>query len=152
MVFYATGQEIIEFMTQNRQKRAGFTLVELVIVIAVIALLVAIALPSYENSVRKARRSAAQSELLGFANTAERFFTEEATYANAPLPSGDADVFKYYTFSFAAGPSATGYTIQATPKSGTPQAEDGCGTMRLTNTGVKTATGTESNCWGSSSG
>jgi len=132
----------------SRSKIKGYTLVELVIALMIIALIVSIALPSYQESVRKARRSQAQSQLQGFANTAQRFFTEQGTYANAPVPAGSDTVFKHYTFTFTSGPSATGYTIQAAPKSA--QASDKCGTMTLDQTGVRTYSGTAADCWGGS--
>ena len=122
-------------------KGSGFTLFEMVVVISIIAILTAIALPSYQSSVRKARRADAQKDLMNFAQTAERIFTEKNSYATAPLP----DNTDYYTYTFPVAVTATTYTIRATPTA--VQAADDCGTMNLTNTGQKTHTGSDADCW-----
>ncbi len=122
-------------------KNRGFTLVEIMIAISITAILVAIALPSYQNSVMKARRSDAQTALLNFAGDAERIYTLSNSYATAALPA-DTD---FYTFSFPVAVTATTFTIRATPTS--LQSDDGCGTMNLNHTGQKTRTGSQSDCW-----
>ena len=122
-------------------KQRGFTLVELMIVIAIVAILVSLALPSYQQSIRKGRRADAQADLIEFANQAERIFTQTNSYAGTALPANTT----FYTYSFGAGPSATAYTIVATP-AGT-QSSDKCGTMNLTQAGVRTHSGTETGCW-----
>ncbi len=61
-------------------KSHGFTLVEVLIVVAIIAILVALALPNYQDSVRKARRADAQVKMMEFANIAERLYTEDNNY------------------------------------------------------------------------
>jgi type IV pilus assembly protein PilE len=122
-------------------KISGFTLPELVVVIAIIAILAAIAIPSYRNSVRKSRRAEAQEQLLNFAGMAERIFTQSNSYATATLPA-DTD---YYTYTFPVAITATTYTIRATPTA--IQSADGCGTMSLTQTGQRTHTGSEADCW-----
>jgi len=119
----------------------GFTLVELMIVIAIVAIVVSLALPSYQQSIRKGRRADAQAELIEFAGRAERVFTQTNSYATSALPN-DTD---FYTFSFSAGPSATAYTLVATPKA--TQSSDRCGTMNLTQMGQRTHTGAETDCW-----
>lgn len=113
------------------RKYSGFTLVELMIVLAIMALLATVALPSYNESVSKTRRSDGQAVLLQLANTLERFYSEQSpfTYAGAVLGAGgifpneaplDGDI-KYYDLSVVA--TATTYTLLATPKNG--QAGDG---------------------------
>ena len=125
------------------KKKFGFTVIELMIVIAIVSVLVVLALPSYHNSVRKSRRAEAQSTLTQFAGFAERVFTQSNSYASVSLPAGD----NFYTYSWGAPdpPTATAYTIKATPT--TVQNKDRCGTMTLTQTGQKTNTGTETDCW-----
>ncbi len=120
---------------------SGFTLVELMIVIGIVAILVAMALPSYGKSVRKSRRADAQSTIIEFSGSAARVFTETSSYESLILPAST----DYYTFSFPSTPAATSYLIQATPKDA--QSKDSCGTMTITNTGKKTHTGSDAICW-----
>jgi len=119
----------------------GFTLVELLIVIAIVAILVALALPSYQESVRKARRSDAQQELLEFAGTAERIFTQANSYATVTLPANT----DFYTYSFPVVVTANSYTILATPTGS--QANDKCGAMSLNQRGDKPNPGSLAGCW-----
>ena len=132
-------------------KNPGFTLVETLVVIAIISIIVAIALPNYQDSVRKARRADAKKDLVGIAGFAERIFTESGSY-NSDLDSdGDVDLVAAaaeasgrsdgytYTVAVAAGT----HTITATPTS--TQAADPCGTMTITQTGQTTAA--EAYCW-----
>jgi len=119
----------------------GFTLVELVVVIALIAILAALALPSYQDSVRKSRRAEAITALLQFAGNAERIFTETNSYTTVALPPNTDS----YTFSFTAAVTDTTYSIRATPT--TIQADDSCGTLTLTQSGARTHTGTQADCF-----
>ncbi len=128
-------------------KKSGFTVIELMIAIAIVAILVALALPNYQDSVRKGRRAEAQADLLDFAGSAERVFTQTNSYTTAALPDGDKDgdgEDDYYTYSFPVAVTATTYTIRATPTAA--QTADKCGTMSLNSTGLKTNTGTEVGC------
>ena len=120
---------------------SGFTLIELMIAIALIGILSSIAYPSYIQHLVKARRGIAQAELLSFSNAMEQFYIQNSSNY---LDSGSApnvypttvtiDGNDMYTLSVAA--TASTYTITATPKSGTSQASDG--TLTLTNTGART--------------
>ncbi len=67
----------------NASKSAGFSLIELMIVVAIIAILAAVAFPSYQESVKKSRRSDAQTALLGFAQAMERHYTDNGFYCDA---------------------------------------------------------------------
>jgi len=122
-------------------KNSGYTLVEVMIVVAIVAILVGLALPSYQDSVRKGRRADAQSELIRFAGMAERIYTASDSFTTAALPA-DTD---FYTYSFPVAVTATTYTIRATPTA--IQDKDRCGTMTLTQTGLRTHTGTDADCW-----
>ena len=130
-------------LKKTRLKNSGFTLVELLIVIAVVAILVALAYPSYQNSMSKTRRADAQGDLMEFAGIAERIYTQTNpnSYATVTLPSNT----DFYTFSFPVAATATTFTIRATPTA--IQSGDGCGSMNLTQTGLKTHTGTLAGCW-----
>jgi type IV pilus assembly protein PilE len=149
------------------KKNEGFTLIELLTTVAVIGILASIAYPSYQSHVKKTRRADAQGALMGFANAMERFFTENNTYLGAagttatPANTGAPRIYstqspvdgsiKYYNLTISAA-SASTYTIQAAPIAGSPQANDQCGTLTLTNAGVRGITGAASgvqasDCW-----
>lgn len=135
----------------------GFTLIELMITVAVIGILAGIAYPSYQDSVMKSRRRDAQGALVGLANAMERHFTETNSY----LGSADADdrpiIFAIQSpvdggtaaYELFINPvSATTFTLQATPTGA--QANDKCGDLTLTNTGARGFTGsnaTTTDCW-----
>src|SRR5437667_3395830 len=120
----------------------GFTLIELLIACVILAILAAIALPSYQNQVHKSRRTDAKSALLGAAGQMERYFTERGTYATATLGSGGVyanhSESSYYTLTLA-NLTATTYTLQAAPAGA--QVGDPCGTMTYTDASVKGVTG-----------
>lgn len=139
------------------RKTPGFTLIELMITVAIVAILASIAFPSYQSQMRKTRRADAQGALMGLANAMERFFTEKNTYlgaASGGANTGAPAIFatqapidgatKYYDLSINAA-TATTYTIQAAPIAGSAQAGDSCGTLSLTSTGVRSPSTT--GCW-----
>ncbi len=70
----------------------GFSLIELMIVLAVVAILAAISYPSYQESIRKSRRADAQAALQGFAQAMERFYTTNGTYIGAAANGGTTGV------------------------------------------------------------
>ena len=140
-------------MSVNRKQQLGFTLIELMIVVAIVAILAAIAYPSYQNQVQKTRRADAQAGLTELAQFMERYYTSNGRYVDGG-GSGPALPFtetpkdpgtKFYDLSLSAV-SATGFTLQAAPKNG--QSSDPCGTLTLTNTGQKgVSSGTVADCW-----
>ncbi len=125
----------------------GFTLIELMIVVAVIAILASIAYPSYQEYVRKARRGLAKADLVEYAQLAERSRTVNNTYANFALPANksprEANSPAMYNISFAQDPTASSITIQAVPTGG--QTKDKCGTLSINQAGVKTPA--DAGCW-----
>ena len=135
----------------NRAK--GFTLIELMIVVAIVGILAAIAYPSYQEQVRKTKRGDCAGALAGLANAMERYFTTNNTYVGATLGNGAGDIYPAQcpvdgdtpTYNLAVAATATTYTLQAAP-TGT-QAADDCGTLTLTNTGVKGVTGANGKVW-----
>lgn len=152
-----------------KQTQSGFTLIELMITVAIVGILAAIALPSYQDSVRKSRRADAKSALLGLANAMERHFTVNNTYCDAGGTGGahtcgdatindtgtasvytiDPSTANYYGITiFSASLSA--YELRAAPAGA--QATDKCGTLTLKHTGEKNITGqtsgvTKADCW-----
>ena len=116
---------------RRKLKLRGFTLVELMVVIAVVAILVALALPSYGRYIRKANRGEAQQLLLNWANNQEIWRANETLYAK----SGDLTPPSHDKYNFIlrqtadnpptaadcgapTDPSATEYTLLACPKPG----------------------------------
>jgi type IV pilus assembly protein PilE len=128
---------------------SGFTLIELMITITIVALLTAIAYPSYLEQVRKSRRADATSSLMDGSQLLERCFTRLNAYNDGacPDPTG-ASSDGYYTISFDTDePTVTTYTLVATPTG--DQANDNCGTFTLDHLGNKTPTPDGNRCWGS---
>ncbi|OUS28540.1 hypothetical protein A9Q99_12410 [Gammaproteobacteria bacterium 45_16_T64] len=111
--------------------RRGFTLIELLVVVAIVAVIGAIAYPSYADSVKHSRRLDAMSGLEGLALALARYHTENGTYANAvdiypmqtPIDSGT----KYYDLAVVTEDltAATEYILRAKPIDGTSQEGDG---------------------------
>jgi type IV pilus assembly protein PilE len=123
-------------------KQKGFTLVELMITVVIIAILASIALPSYQDSVRKTRRAAAQADLMELASHMERVYTSDGVYGDASTALPDLGT-EQYTLSFSGTPTADTFTIQAVPTGS--QSSDSCGTLTISNTGATTPT--TSGCW-----
>jgi type IV pilus assembly protein PilE len=131
----------------------GFTLLEVMIVCAIVAILAAIAYPSYQSSVQKSRRAEAKTALLGVAAQMERWSTEKSGYAAATLGASSPAVFanhsenSYYNLSLA-NLTATTYTARAAPTGA--QTGDPCGTFTYNEQGFKSVTGgtwTTAQCW-----
>lgn len=133
----------------NRVK--GFTLLELMIVVAIIGILASVAIPAYSTYILKSQRTKAVTSLLEVASRQARYYTAENKYANDmtllgysanPLP-----VDEVFSVSVAAV-TADGFSIQAAPIN--KQVKDVCGTFQLNELGQKSltgGTGTVAECW-----
>ena len=139
----------------------GFTLIELMVTITIIGILIAVAVPVYNSSIQKSRRTDAKNALLDLATREEKYFSVSNTYSTDPtvLYSATSSAFpltvqssstSYYVLTLpvitaASGSSAATFSISASA-TGT-QATDSCGNFTLTNFGVTSVSTTASNWW-----
>jgi type IV pilus assembly protein PilE len=128
-------------------RNQGFTLIELMVVVAIIAILASIAYPAYKDYVVKTRRSAGTACLLEQAQFMERYYSTNMGYSGAALPSTacTSDLSQHYAFAFSAGPTATAFTVAATPQGAQAAQDSLCGTLSIDQKGTKSPTTT--GCW-----
>ncbi|WP_082027177.1 type IV pilin protein [Serpentinimonas maccroryi] len=123
-----------------RRSPAGFTLIELMIVVAIIAILAAIALPSYQRHITETRRSAATACLLELAQFAERYYTNNMSYAGLALPMSQCreDLQPHYTFAIVGTPDANDFTLEAVAILGQATRDPDCARLTVDQTGART--------------
>lgn len=131
------------------RKPTGFTLIEVMIALVIVSILAAIAVPSYQDSVRKGRRADGMTALLHLQLAQEKWRANHTSYSSTlgggglGLSSSSSD--GYYTLAITAA-SSTGFTATATPKTGTAQAGDTC-TFTITQDGPDLSTAAHRSCW-----
>ena len=145
----ANSRAVLSPKTVELRVQSGFTLIELMVVVAVVAILVAIALPSYHESVRKGHRGQAKADLVDVAQQAERFRTVNNTYAGFSPASDQSPAVgtARYDIEVEITEDGAGFTAVASPVIGSSQASDRCGALTINQAGTKWhASGSDSEC------
>ena len=136
--------------------QGGFTLMEVMIVVVIVAILVSVALPTYQGSLQKGRRSDGMAALMDVANRQEQYMLDRGTYTQDLTELGFTDPLiseeGHYSISAAACAGITPcfeYALTAAPRVGSPQAQDArCASLTLNSRGTRSATGTAAaECW-----
>lgn len=149
-------------MKHGRSTQAGFTLMELMVTVVIVGILAAVAIPSYQNYVRRTNRADPKTFLAAVASKQEAFFADRRRYATTLTELGYPYATCYvggslgsecnansgqpnYSIAIAAGATATNYTVEGTPMGS--QANDGCGKFKIEANGTRSVTGSEADCW-----
>lgn len=136
-----------------RRPAAGFTLIELVIVMAILAIIAAIAFPSYQNYLERARRADGREMLQRIAAAQERFYTNRNRYTDdlttaAGLNLGTTNSEAgHYAIGIVVAADGQSYTLTAVPAG--VQVHDECANLTVNNVGARGYSGTQTNgsCW-----
>lgn len=138
-------------------RAAGFTLMEVMIVIVILAILLGVGLPGYQESLRKSRRSEGKAGLMDVANRQEQYMLDRSTYTTdltklgyaSPLITGEGH-YGIVAEACDGGSIATCYKLTASPQNSSPQIKDTkCGNFILDSRGVRSVSGSlaANQCW-----
>ena len=150
----------LEPLAPGARKQTGFTLIEMMVVVVVLSILAAIAIPSYRSAVLKSNRGDAKAALIDLAAREEKYFTINNQYAvtasslgytgfSFPIPAPLSGT-THYTIaspSVAAAAGVVPATFSATATPSGSQAADKCGSFTLNSVGAQSVTGTATSCW-----
>ena len=157
-------RKIQKMKSSNNKTQQGFTLIEVMIVVAIIGILSALAYPSYAAYLAKGRRADARVQLASAQQWTERFYSENFNYATDNANNAVSSTFSLqpfssspragdgaavYTISLTVASTSQTYTLTAAPISGGAMVTDACGSFTLNNTGRRGVTGSEAllTCW-----
>lgn len=130
-------------------KRNGFTLIELMITVAIIGILAAIAYPSYQQYVISSARAEAMTALLDAASKQEQFYSDNRQYTTSMANLGVNTATESGLYTLSATVNGQSFVITATPASGVALQDGECTTLTINEVGVKGATGSGgvNTCW-----
>ncbi len=140
---------------QMLKKQNGFTLIELMVAVAIVGILASIALPNYTEYVKRASRAEAAAALLDAANKEEQFFVDNREYTKtfSDLGIENKTENKHFELSIELNTEKTTFTITAKPIAGVVKDDADCKELSITDVGLKGAKGKKGNsdinyCWG----
>ncbi len=137
---------------RNKANQHGITLIELVIVVAIVGILAGIAYPIYTNQVLSSQRTEAVVSLTDTAQRLERCYSQFSRYDHTDCAIEDGDTIESETglYEITVTTTSTSFSLDAAPQKGRVASDDVCGTYRLDHTGKREqldASGSAAECW-----